>query len=767
MRRRLLFTALAFATWFAGAPAAQPQAQPPQTPASPSGAPPANPQALTPQAQTPQAPAVTFKIDVNYVEVDATVTDDNGNFVKDLTKDDFEILEDGKPQKVDLFSLVDIPIERPERLLTGSKAPILADVASNEQPANGRLYLIVLDDLHTNALRSTLVKRAAKQFIENNFAANDTAAVVYTSGRTDSSQEFTNNPTLLLNSIDKFMGRKLRSPTLEKLDTYNRQRAMDTGAGSDSGSQQPGIAGSTGDSLDFERGYFARNTLQSLQNLASYMANIRGRRKALLFFSEGIDYPIYDIFTARDATTIVQRTREAITAAARGNVAFYTIDPRGLVGIPDESMDLNSIPEDNNLRLNNQGLMDELRLSQDSLRTLAQETGGTAFVNSNDFKTAFDKIVKANSSYYLLGYYPQGDRRDGRFHKLEVKVKRKGLNVTARKGYAIPKVKPADTREKGGDAQTSKELRDILNSPLQQSGLTMTVNAAAFRGTGKNATVALAIEMSGEKLRFKQENNLFIDKVELSFYSFNEQGKALPGQRTEFDLKLRPQTHQMIQMFGFRANPRIELPPGRYQVRVGARETGGGEIGSVFADVVVPDFSKEKLTMSQLLVTAATAPVTPTPMPDKTLEGIMPAPAMARREFVKGDRIAAYAEIYDNYDPQPPHTIDITTQVLSLDGQSIFKSAEERSSKDLKGSAKGTAGFGYLSEVPLADVAPGRYVLRVEAKARLKDSPVATREVPFTVLAPRRQAPAASPQQQPPSDQAAPAAPKKPSGGHE
>jgi VWFA-related protein len=756
MRRRLLFAALLFAVSFAGAPAAQ---QPSQ-----SAAPPATPPAAPPAGQEAQAPAVTFKIDVNYVEVDATVTDDKGNFLKGLTKDDFEVLEDGKPQKIDLFTQVDIPIEPPERLLTASGGkPLTPDVASNDRPANGRLYVIALDDLHTAALRSSLVKRAARLFIEKNFAANDTAAIVYTSGRSDASQEFTSNPQLLLASIDKFIGKKLRSSTLEKLDTYNRQKDMDAGAGSSDGSSSSSSSltgsnsNSNGDSLDFERGYYARMALSSLRNLANYMTNIRGRRKALLYFSEGIDYPIFDIFTARDATTIVQETRDAITAAARGNVSFYTIDPRGLVGTPDETMDLNSMPEDNNLRLNQQGLMDELRLSQDSLRTLAEETGGLAFVNSNDFATAYDKIVKANSSYYLIGYYPQENRRDGRFHKLQVKVKRPGAHVTARKGFSIPKVKPPDTREKGGDVQTSQELRDTLNSPLQQSGLTMAIHAASFKGTGKNASVALAIEMAGDRLQFKQEKDRHVDTVELVFFPIGENGKPIGGSRTEFGLPLTQKTYEMVRAFGLRANPRLDLPPGRYQLRVGAREKNAGELGSVFYDLVVPDFTKEKLSMSNILVTAATAQVTPTPMPDKQLQGIMPGPAMARREFVKGDVLAAYAEVYDNLPPTPSHTIDITTSVVTLEGTSVFKAAEERSSTELQG-VKGN-GYGHVTQIPLKDVAPGRYLLRIEAKSRLKDAQLVTRELPFSVLAPRY------PQQAPPPEQPpATATPKKPEG---
>jgi VWFA-related protein len=167
--------------------------------------------------QAPQAPAdtppLTFRAEVNYVEVDTVVTDNQGNAVTDLTVDDFEVREDGRPQEVTAFAMVNLPIERPERPLFGD-APIEPDVQSNAA-VEGRIYAIVLDDLHTRFTNTIRVKQALRTFIEERFGSNDLAAVVYTSGRVSAGQEFTNNPRLLLAAIDKFSGRNLRSEALE------------------------------------------------------------------------------------------------------------------------------------------------------------------------------------------------------------------------------------------------------------------------------------------------------------------------------------------------------------------------------------------------------------------------------------------------------------------------------------------------------------------------------------------------------------------------
>ena len=176
-------------------------------------------QAAQPARPPPQTP--TFKVQVDYVEVDVLVTDQQGRFVADLTKEDFRVFEDGKPQSVSTFSLVNIPVERADRPLFAAQ-PIEPDVESNERPFEGRVYVLVLDDLHTNFQRSPRVKIAARQFIERYLGANDLMAVVTTGGNTSGAQEFTSRKRLLLAAVDKFAGRKLESATLSRNNAFQR-----------------------------------------------------------------------------------------------------------------------------------------------------------------------------------------------------------------------------------------------------------------------------------------------------------------------------------------------------------------------------------------------------------------------------------------------------------------------------------------------------------------------------------------------------------------
>ena len=152
------------------------------------------------------------------------------------------------------FSPVVIPVERLDRFVNESR-PIVPDVRSNARPFEGRIYVLLLDNYHTAALRSALVKKAAHEFIDKYLGANDVAAVIHTSGgATDAAQEFTNDPRLLHASIDRFIGQKLRSRTLERLDEYNRNPMLQPQA---QGDGQTGRDVKVLDPLDRERGFYA------------------------------------------------------------------------------------------------------------------------------------------------------------------------------------------------------------------------------------------------------------------------------------------------------------------------------------------------------------------------------------------------------------------------------------------------------------------------------------------------------------------------------
>jgi len=669
-------------------------------------------------APAPQSQQPTFKLRVDYVEVDVVATDRQGALIRDLKKEDFQVLEDGKAQAITNFTLVDIPIERYDRPLN-SPVPLEPDVKTNERPFDGRVYVMVIDDLHTRFGRTIRVKTAAKQFIERRLGANDLMAVVHTSGSTESNQEFTSNKRLLLAAVDKTQGRRLDSATANKTAEYYRAQGL----------RQQGDP--LNDPEDAERAFNARNTLTTLKNVAEWFSSVRGRRKSILFVSEGIDYDINDVIPGNGsnhfgASEVLDATREAIAAATRSNVSIYGIDPRGLTDLGDESIEIQSFPDDTSLGIGPGSLQNELRLSQDSLRVLSDETGGFAIVNRNDVLNGLDKIVADNSSYYILAYYPP-DARPGRNHRIQVRVSRAGVTVRARKGYLTPK--KADAPATSANGPTPPELREALDSPLPVSGLTMRVFAAPFKGTAPNASVLLGVEMSGRDLQLAPT-----DKISLSYIAVDANGKIKGGTTDSMAMtNLRPETKTRIEQTGLRILNRIDLPPGRYQLRVGSHDSAGGNVGSVLYDLEVPDFQKSPFSVSGVVLTSASAATLPTVRPDEQLKAVLPAPPVAIRTFPSNDDIRLFAEVYDN-NGATPHKVDITATVATDEGRVLFKNEEQRDSSDLGGK---TGGYGYSATIPLKDIAPGRYVLKVEAKSRLGNTPAASREVRIEVAPPR------------------------------
>jgi VWFA-related protein len=702
------------------------------------------------QAQDP--PSVTFKLEVNYVDVDAVVTDESGNFVSGLTRDDFEVFEDGKPQKIELFSYVELPVE-PQYRFAGVGRPVQSDARSNRRAFDGRVYVLVLDDLDVSPMRTALVKRSARQFVDAYLGDNDLAAVVYTSGRTDATQDFTSDRALLSAAIDKFVGRRLQSAAVEALERhYQRELTKGLGGRDYELAPDPGAAIADAaaplDIRDTERERRSFAVLDTLKNLGEFLSGVRGRRKAVLLFSEGLEMPMREIYGIHTATDVVGAIKDAITAAARSNVNFYSIDPRGLIGLTSEYIELSGSGAPNvatgvfGSLSAQQGLLTEMRVSQDSLRTLAEETGGFAAVNSNDFSSAFTRIVNANSRYYVLGYYPPGTARDGRFHRIEVRVKRPGLRVSARRGYASPRGRtPAERRRdeetrrarearRGAVNNTSPALREALNAPLQQSGLAFTVQAAPFRHTQKEASVALAIEFDGAAFPFNAPDTagLVTNALELALFGINEEGKAQRTTRSQFTLTLRPESFSRVRSGGLRVNPRLSLAPGRYQIRIGARESVGSRAGTVFYDLHVPDFRKEPLMMSGMLITAASAHGAMTAMPDAAAPALLPGPAVSRRTFAQNDTLTVFAEIYDNISGTQPRQIDTSVALINESGVDVFNA---RDTVDNSSTGRWTT-YGLARDVPLRNVAPGRYLLKLEAKHR-GDSGAVARETLITV----------------------------------
>ena len=496
-------------------------------------------------AQQPPA----FRAEIDSVQLDVRVVDEEGRFVRDLGRGDLQVFEDGQPQTISTFAMVDIPIAGE----AGRPSLIPSDVATNAGMSQGRLFAMVLDDLNTHPLRGVTVRQLAKHFVDHNLEEADRLTIITTSGSRTVSQEFTANPVRLHAVIDRFRGTPCSRPFLEFKQTFLN----------------------------------AQSTLRSLRAVAAWLGAQTGRRKAIVFISEGLKFDIWNDglnpagVMNPDVTTLVNEMRDLVTSATRANVSIYPVDARGLPTAPAPT--IKPIPT----------LVDENRfssgwvLAEQSLHELADTTGGVALVHSNEFEQAFNRIVEEASSYYLLGYTSSNTRRDGRFRRIEVRTTRPGLKVRTRTGYA------ARNERQAGRAPASAVI-ETLQSPLAVSGLTLNVAAAPFRGTGSKAAVGVVVHASGSDLQVAEAAGRFNGSIEVAIAAADADGKIKDSERGTLRLQLKPETRAHVAQHGIRLLSHLDLPAGTYQLRVAAVDTQGATRGSVQYDLDVPDFSRAR-----------------------------------------------------------------------------------------------------------------------------------------------------------------------------
>jgi VWFA-related protein len=661
-------------------------------------------------ASPPQGPILRASVD--QVVVDVVVTDADGQPVSGLTAADFELRDRGKAQTIDTFAEVSLPLPPPRS--DGSPLPVPSDVRSNTAD-DGRIYVIVFDDLHVAVDRTPIVQRLVRDLLARYTQPNDLVAVTTTSGLGETAREPTPDLSRIEAAVARFAGQgsdPISHAAIRRARTASQNRNEDPMKVRRTSTTLM-VDGSVDDNDDsgVELRERAALALRSLTAAADALATIPGRRKTVLFFSEGM--PI----SPRDGEMADARAR-LLGAAARANVTIHAIDPKGL---------------DHALSGPVSGFEVQLRLMRAAtLREISEGTGGTARIDANNLQPGLVRVVAESSRYYLLGYAPPDAARNGRFRTLDVRVKNPALRVSARRGYREPDddaarkaaAKAARTTAAGTAGLASGPLAALIRRPVATRGLPLTAQAAVFPSAAGNVRVIL--ELGAGAVRFETDGARETAQLDVAIVPVSAAGDVLPSIEARMPLALDAATAQEVRDRGVRIVQAATLPPGDYQLRIAVRDPARDVAGAVICEVTVPDPNRRGLRLSELVLSSTQAGTVPSVSRDEDLErGLGGRPPTTVRAFGAGETVSAYAEVVDGR-RDGGRDVTLVTIVRDGRGRDVVRHPQA-------GARAVPAGqpFGYAADLPLRALVPGRYVLRVEAQvAGITD---AAREVPFEV----------------------------------
>jgi VWFA-related protein len=610
-------------------------------------------------AQQPQAPKPSFSSNVVLVEVDVVVTDKSGRLVRDLRAEDFTIAEDGKGVSIASFSAVDIP-PAPRELPPSRATRSGSSFASNEDAQDGRLLLIVLDDEQTSftAGRTAIVKSIARRTVER-LGPADVAGVITTSGRLGGQAEFTSDKSRLLEAIERF--RPQGEHELPAIATP--PPSLD-------------VPNTKAERIESGR---VRASMTGLTVATRALGTIQQRRKGVLLISQGFPATVEEIVRGARLSLAYEAMREFILMAQRSNVVVYTVDPCGL----DSGIGCT-------------------RETRQNLRSIAEHTGGFAVVNTNAPEESIDRMLAENGSYYLLGYYSPAPPNDGKHHSITVKTRVPNVELRAREGYYA--------LSKAARASTASPLEALNASPLQSPGLTMRVVAIpAPLAATPFAAVVVGIEVPTEVA-------VRAGRTQFAIAAIDDEGRtrARATFTTNFGGGARSSSAWT------RTGSRIDVPPGRYQIRVAALGADATR-GSVFTEVSVPRFDAELGVGGLSLGAPSAIPVTDA----DRLRGVLTLVPIATSEILRGTALAAQLPIRVSLKATST-PLTINTTLVRASGATLTLDRTTAASRDYSR----PGGKVYRVNLPPA-LEAGAYRLIVEAT--LNPTQI-VRDIEFSVL---------------------------------
>lgn len=588
----------------------------------------------------------TFRAAVDLELIDVLVLDEHRRPVRGLTAADFTVLDNGKPRPILALTEVDLGVVERSSPSLASVAP--DDVASNVTDAR-RLVVLVFDNATMS--RDPWTVGQAKDVglaVVNGLGPEDQGAVVFT--------------------LDS---RRAQEPTA---DRGRLRAAVETLAGGFAGMQayEEDVGAATQTQL-FEA------SLRTLSSVVDALGALRGMRKLVIYVGVGvpIDFDAGSTPMLSGALGLVggevqrgliARHREILAHAARANVSIYAIDPGGLQASTQPSINPWSI---------------------EFLRTMSGETGGRAIINTNEPVAGVGEIFIENASYYVLGVQARGLESTGRTGRLDVRVNRPGVTVRARNLSVSPDALPPPARADALDRAVSG-LVPTRQIPLRVALIPYSVRAVQEAPVVVVTTIVRPPSEARAASRF-----------DLLTAVFDENHRTVRQVRQTAEVDVGPSTTRTdVNVLAL-----VNLKPGRYRIRTAVKDAATGETGSVYTDVDVPDFRRETLSLSGLVLASGVA----TPR-DPAIADLLRLVPTTNRRFQTTDRVLLQARVYQEV-ARRPQPVTVTVQIRDANGHRIESATETLAVDRFTNVHATTVAYG----LPLASLVAGEYALTLVA----------------------------------------------------
>lgn len=655
------------------------------------------------QPQRPNEPGFRMRVTTEIVLVNVIARDKKGNLLRDLKQSDFTVYEDGQKQQISSFDFENVDALQTAGAAgdtvtgaagNGAGSLLGTTQASNLEARDRRLMLLFFDFSSMEPEDIDRAVESGKKYVQANMQPADMVALVSLATNMNLDLDFTADKQKILSVLSSYNG-------TEGQGFENGTTGSSEGTAETSGSY-------TADDTDYNT-FSADRKLLALQSIMQAMGKIP-QKKSLIYFSNGISQSGVDNQSALRATT---------AAAVKANVSIYPVDVRGLTAFPPGGQ-AQSASLHGQSAYSGASVLNDLNgnaASQETLYTLADDTGGKAFMDTNDFSGVFKQVQKDTSAYYVLGYTSTNHLKDGRFRRLKVQVNRPDVKLEYRPGYYAGR-----DFEHMKQADREQQLDDELMAELPQTDVAVYAGTAYFRQDDSHYYLAVSLVVPGSQIPFVQEkdkDNATIDIIGVVL----ESGKFPLGRQRD-TVKLAVDSSQQVRQKNVQYNTGFILPPGNYHLKFIVRENRSGRMGSFETDVRIPDLRKAPLRMSSVVLSSQRVPVA-----QKKQSGFQPliteqtqlVPSVTH-VFRQDQKLYLQYEVYDaarakaaeakGGDAKSGHpTVRVLTSIEFLQGDLKVYETKPVVAKEI--TAPDRKAVIFQMEIPLEGLKPGFYTCQV------------------------------------------------------